>query len=59
MRWEVITAVAALCISLRVAAPLLHGRRAGRGAADDAIVPLLVWVLLAAAGVAAGLRQLV
>ena len=45
MRWEVIAAVAALCIALRVAAPLLlHGRQlppAVEARLNGAIVPLL------------------
>jgi branched-subunit amino acid transport protein len=45
MRWEVIAAVAALCIALRVAAPLLlHGRElppAVEARLSGAIVPLL------------------
>ncbi len=45
MRWEVIAAVAALCIALRVAAPLLlRGRQlppAVEARLNNAIVPLL------------------
>jgi branched-subunit amino acid transport protein len=45
MRWEVIAAVATLCIALRVAAPLmLHGRELPAGVEarlSGAIVPLL------------------
>jgi branched-subunit amino acid transport protein len=45
MRWEVIGAVAALCIALRVAAPLLvRGRElppALEGRLNNAVVPLL------------------